>query len=325
MKKAGVVTENLDRLTSNMYEHLLKSRSDSTNRKYFSAFQRWEQFITHEGGSALPAEPIHVALYITKLIEENKSVSVIQSALYGIKWAHRVRGLSDPTDNHFVSTLFESAKRQNSRPVIKKDIVTSEQIISLCKKYDGTKDVLILRDLSMIVLCFSGFLRFDEVSSLKCADITFEENFLSLYISKSKTDQYRQGNKVLISEGESAACPIKLLRRYILEAGVSLESDVFLFRPAYRSGRKCALIYKNKPISYTRARETIVSRLREVCGDINLGLHSLRSGGASMAARSSVNERCWKRHGRWKGDVSKDGYVEDTIEHRLEVTKKLKL
>lgn len=162
--RAGVVTDNLGKLTRSMYGHLLKSRCESTNKKYFGAFCRWEQFIKSEGGAALPGEPIHVALYLTKLIDQKQSVSVIQSALYSIKWAHKIRGLQDPTDNHFVSTLLESAKRQNSKPVVKKDIVTSEQIVQLCEKYESTEDVLILRDLSMIVLSFSGFLRFDEVS-----------------------------------------------------------------------------------------------------------------------------------------------------------------
>ena len=68
-----------------------------------------------------------------------------------------------------------------------------------------------------------------------------------------------------------------------------------------------------------------MARLKEVCGEINIGLHSLRAGGASMAARASVNERCWKRHGRWKSDLAKDGYVQDSIENRLEVTKQLNL
>lgn len=313
------------RLASSMSKHILKSRSDSTVSKYFGSFRRWERFINAEGGSAIPAEPVHVALYLTELIDKKCSVSVIQSAVYGIKWAHKVRGMSDPTDNHFVTNLMESCKRQNSVPVERKDIVTSEQIISLCEKYESSCDILVLRDLAMIVLCFSGFLRFDEVSSLRCKDVSLHEHFLSLFLVKSKTDQYRQGNKVLINEGKTAGCPISILKRYISAANVDLKSGDFLFKPAYRSKGKCALINKNKPISYTRARETIISRLKEVCGDANLGLHSMRAGGASMAARSTVNERCWKRHGRWKGEKSKDGYVEDTIEKRLEVSKYLNL
>ncbi|XP_071123465.1 uncharacterized protein [Mytilus edulis] len=80
----------------------------------------------------------------------------------------------------------------------------------------------------------------------------------------------------------------------------------------------------NKPISYTAAKENIVKRLKLVAPSLNLGLHSLRSGGAT-AAKSNVNERCIKRHGRWKTDFSKDGYIEDTLEKRISVSQKLGL
>jgi hypothetical protein len=140
------------------------------------------------------------------------------------------------------------------------------------------------------------------VSSLKGNNVHFHDSYLSLFLSKSKTDQYRQGSEVVISEGNTNACPLKVLRRYLVSANVDLESDDFVFKPAFRSKGKCALIHKSKAISYTRVRETVLSRLREVCGDANIGLHSMRAGGASMAARASVSDRCWKRHGRWKSD-----------------------
>ena len=322
---AGVRSERLYDLTDTMARQLIGARSDGTTSKYFGAFKRWESFILAEGGKALPGEPIHVALYISSLMNKGSSFSVIQSALYSIKWAHNIRGAIDPTDNAFVKSMVESAKRQSSKPVVKKDIVTSGQIIELCEKYQDCTNILVLRDLAYIVLSFAGFFRFDELQSLRASDITFQETSITVNLQKSKTDQYRKGNAVLISQGETSACPIKILKAYITEAGILTDSDQYLFRPTYSNKGKRGLINKNKPISYTRARETIVSRLREVCGQANLGLHSLRAGGATAAARASVPDRLWKRHGRWKSEKAKDGYVEDSLEHRLLVSKSLKL
>ena len=72
------------------------------------------------------------------------------------------------------------------------------------------------------------------------------------------------------------------------------------------------------PLSYTRAREMVLGKLTEVSKGANLGLHSLRSGGATLAANSGINDRCWKRHGRWKSENSKDGYVSRLIESQIE-------
>ena len=67
-------------------------------------------------------------------------------------------------------------------------------------------------------------------------------------------------------------------------------------------------------------------KLKVVAPDLNLGLHSLRASGATTAANApGVSDRCLKRHGRWKSDASKDGYIDDSIEKKLLITKKLKL
>uniref|UniRef100_A0A8W8IRD0 Uncharacterized protein n=1 Tax=Magallana gigas TaxID=29159 RepID=A0A8W8IRD0_MAGGI len=68
-----------------------------------------------------------------------------------------------------------------------------------------------------------------------------------------------------------------------------------------------------------------VHRIINTHSDDLKGLHSLRSGGATAAVGSNVNERCIKRHGRWKCDSSKDMYVVDQLENRLAVSRKLGL
>jgi len=57
----------------------------------------------------------------------------------------------------------------------------------------------------------------------------------------------------------------------------------------------------------------------------NFSLHSLRAGEASAAANAKVPVHLFKRHGRWKSENAKDGYVKDSIESRLEVSKRLGL
>ena len=196
-------------------------------------------------------------------------------------------------------------------------------IIELCSQFKDSDDLMIIRDLAMIVLSFAGFLRFDELSSLKCNDVTVHDHVLKLKIVHSKTDQYRQGNDVLISKDNTLACPVSIFRHYVSLSKSVLSSDIYIFRPIYRHKGIAKLICKNRKISYTSARENILKKLKSVEPNLNLGLHSLRSGGASAAACSDVNERCIKRHGRWKSDLSKYDYIADTFEKRLSVSQVL--
>ena len=177
----------------------------------------------------------------------------------------------------------------------------------------------------MILLSFAGFLRFVEISSLLCSDVKIECDYLFIFIRKSTTDQYRNGNEVLIAKGETIACPLSMFTRYVELSGVNLDSDFYIFRPIFRSKGTCKLIQKNKKLSYTAARESIVSRLRLVSIGLKLGLHSMRTGGATAAANFDINDRVWKRHGRQTSDSSKDGYVVDSVDKRLHVSKNIGL
>ena len=56
----------------------------------------------------------------------------------------------------------------------------------------------------------------------------------------------------------------------------------------------------------------------------DFGLHSLRSGGATAAAAAAgVSDRLFKKHGRWKSEKAKDGYVHENIDEILSLSKHL--
>ena len=52
--------------------------------------------------------------------------------------------------------------------------------------FKSIDDVLHLRDLTMVLLGYARFLRFNEISELKCNDIEFKEDHVILKIRKSK-------------------------------------------------------------------------------------------------------------------------------------------
>ena len=312
-------------LAKKMTLYIVQARSDNTVSCYFNYFRRWKQFSQHNGFRDLPAEAIHVALYITHLLDSGSSSHVVNHSIYSIKWVHAVNNFPDPTENGYVKSLQEAAKRIATQGVHRKDPVTTEMFIELCDFHDNCNDLLVIRDLTMALLSFSGFLRFDELSNLKYNDIIVRDDYISIFIHKSKTDRYRQGNGIVITKGSSNACPMLMLLKYISMAGISLSSSQFLLKPVFRFKGIAKLIYKDKMLSYTAAKGSVLSRLRSVRPDLNLGLHSLRSGGATAAVAGDVSERCIKMHGRWKCDSSKDMYVVDQLNSRLSVSKQLGL
>ncbi|VDI36148.1 Hypothetical predicted protein [Mytilus galloprovincialis] len=73
-----------------MCELLINSKSDNTVKSYFNSYKRWERFITLQGHKSLPAQPVHVALYLTHLLNNNSTCHPVSNAVYGIKWAHEI-------------------------------------------------------------------------------------------------------------------------------------------------------------------------------------------------------------------------------------------
>ena len=63
-------------------------------------------------------------------------------------------------------------------------------------------------------------------------------------------------------------------------------------------------------MSYSRACKIVLCAF-EAIGLIrqDYSPHSLRAGGASAAANAQVSDRLLKRHGQWKSDKAKDGYI----------------
>ena len=145
---------------------------------------------------------------------------------------------------------------------------------------------------------------------------------MRIFVQRSKTDIYRDGAWVVIAKTCKCTCPCLLTQRYFSVASFSAESEDFIFRPlTFCSGDKTYKFPGSDPLSYSRAREIVLSAFDAISlPKEDYGLHSLRAGGASAAANVQVSDRLFKRHGRWKSDKAKDGFIKDNIQSLLSVS-----
>ena len=115
---------------------------------------------------------------------------------------------------------------------------------------------------------------------------------MSIKVEKSKKDQLRQGDEVLIAKGEGTACPVKILEEYLNRFNIDPLSDQFIFRRLIKTKKSYKLASNNKPIGYSTFRDHLRKTLRGFVPDPQVyGTHSFRSGGASAAANSGVPDR----------------------------------
>ncbi|KAK3107307.1 hypothetical protein FSP39_011571 [Pinctada imbricata] len=205
-------------------------RSTSTVKGYYSSFMRWKKWaIQNSIQECLPARSLHVAIYLSCLVQQSKSPSPVIQAFYGIKWAHSVISVKSPTDSDLVKNVLEGAKRRLSHSVQKKEPITPDLID---KMYDATfqeGNLYNQRTICACLLSYSGFLRVSELLSLKICDISFFTTHMSIFIEKSKTDIYRDGNWLVISRTGTKLCPVMNLEKLFSYANLEF-SDTYLFR-----------------------------------------------------------------------------------------------
>ena len=136
-------------------------------------------------------------------------------------------GVPSPTCNSVVEAVRSASKRiLGTATVNRKEPISSDLIHTIVSHAND------LHNVTMYVLCFTGFFRFDDISRVRRSDISFHVGFMVIQMHKSKNDQLCKGNEVVISELSSPACPVSLLKRYLDKSQIP---PILIFRTSFPS------------------------------------------------------------------------------------------
>ena len=293
---------------------VLQSRADSMTKKYLGTYKRWKQWVTEYKLPVFPATEHHIVLYLQHLAETTKSKAAAEEAVYALAWAHNMAGITSPTDSPFVKTTLEGLRKQLARPIQKKEPITVDMLRAMVQDAKEHKTLSNVRLTTACLLAFAGFLRFGELVNIRPCNLTFADSMMMLYLPRSKTDQLGKGNELVIARTGSDTCPVSMLEQCMEMARIPRNSRLFLFRHITKT-KEGERLKDGGVLSYTTLRELLKAKVRQLGYPADkFGLHSLRAGGATAAANADVPDRLFKRHGRWKSENAKDGYVDDSVE-----------
>ena len=321
---------HLRELASDLPVLALQAHQSGTVRNYKFGWEKWKIWASqYDEVKVLPADPLYVAIYLLELFRAARTAAPIRLAFYAISWAHRLAGVVDPTLSVLPKLVKEAAPRVLTGFSNKKDPITVSMLSKVVAKYGHLgANIMDLRLAAMCLVSFAGFLRYQELANLRFCDVQFCSGYMKLFLERSKTDVYRDGVWVFVSQVNSSRCPVAMLRRYLSMAGFSGYSEAFIFRgiTRHKDVTKRRLKDKNVPLTYSTARSLMLSALVGLGYDGSLfGTHSLRAGGATAAANNSIPDRLFRKHGRWRSDRSKDRYVHEDVRQKLRVSQGLGL
>ena len=84
---------------------IVRDRAPSTICTYFSAYRLWKRWASTHSLCPIPADGTALALYIVSLIQQQRSVSAVNSAIYGIDWVHKKNGFGLPSEHSVVKQV----------------------------------------------------------------------------------------------------------------------------------------------------------------------------------------------------------------------------
>lgn len=301
----------LKRLAKLLPGIIVKDRAANTISTHVNAYKLWKRWASAHGLCPIPADGTALALYVVSLIQQQRSVSAVNSAIYGIDWVHKKNGFELPSDHSVVKQVIDAARRLLAKPTTRKNPLTVAQVTrTVTRSEKGSLGDL--QAAAMIALGFYGFLRWDDLSRITPEHLLFTPTHLVVYLEKRKTDQFREGSQVVISRADKEPCPVAVVEKFLKKGGHDCGKTIWRRIQNTQNGQKL----RSAPMTYSRARE-----LFKKADAKKYGLHSLRSGGATTAAALGISDRLLPRQGGWRTAKAKNNYILESRSALLHVTK----
>ena len=267
--------------------NLKSSKANNTVRAYKSDFADFSLFCAQNGFKSLPSEPKILSLYLTHLSIKDAKISTLKRRLVSIGVIHKLKGYYlDTKHPSIIENIMGIKRRKGSIQKSKKPILINrlKQIINVIDELDK-KEIKKLRDRTIILIGFSGGFRRNEIVSLDYDDLDFVPEGLKINLRRSKTDQFGEGlTKALPYFDSSVYCPVVSLKKW-------LDVSKIVSGPLFRKFVKGSKLSENRLTDQTVA--LLIKEYLRLAGidSNNYSGHSLRSGFATSAAESGVEER----------------------------------
>ena len=267
--------------------NLQSSKAINTVRAYKSDFNDFGLFCAQNGFKSLPSEPKIVSLYLTYLSTKDAKMSTLKRRLVSIGVIHKLKGhYLDTKHPSIIENIMGIKRRKGSIQKGKKPIlISSLKIIIDVIDQQNREEIKKLRDRSIILIGFSGGFRRNEIVSLDYDDLDFVPEGLKINIKRSKTDQFGEGSKKALPYFDNSQyCPVVSLKNWI---DITKVNSGALFRRFSKGSKLTDKRLTDQTVAL------LIKEYLQLAGidSKDYSGHSLRSGFATSAAESGVEER----------------------------------
>ena len=138
-KASSVHTEEMKQPVSQLPAVLEQSLALSNARKYKSTFKRWQEWASTQRSLSMPADPLHISLYLVREINDSMSPASVSDALHSIAWMHQISGHVDTCKTDIVKRVHQAALRHLACPRQRKTPLSKKVLKNLGKLLTTSK------------------------------------------------------------------------------------------------------------------------------------------------------------------------------------------
>jgi integrase len=165
-------------------------------------------------------------------------------------------------------------------------------------------------------LGIAGACRRDELTELKCEDITITQTHLVVSIPETKN--YKPRSFAVIACPNSVVKPLEIFHKYSSMRPPKMKSPRFFYQFS-RGKAICQVVGIN---SIGKVPTEIAKFLKIEDFALYTG-HSFRRSSASWLADSGADKDTIMRHGGWKSSTVAEGYVETSVESKKRIAEQI--
>jgi len=177
--------------------------------------------------------------------------------------------------------------------------------------------------LFVFLVGYAGLFRISELLSVKIKDISIVHDGMSIFVSKRKNNQFREGHTSTIARSCQVSCPVSITERLLVLLASLKESCSPVLRRIVRT-KNGAYFHKSLGISYSTIRDEFKKCNSPFVNDPSDDcLHSLESGGASNDGYKLSDPELKDRHAEWKNLCTKRRYTKRSHAEMLEVNRSM--
>ena len=199
---SGLPVQVTEEARRRITEALEQSLAHTTRLNYKPQWKKWESFALENNYKVFPADPVHLADWITQRASDGQKPGTIRMGLAAVGAGHRQENLSSPTENEGVRATMRGITRAAGRAQKQAAGLTAASLAAIrataCVPRIGrggsletteTARVRGLLDIAMASLMRDGMLRRSEAASLTWGDLLEQDDGTGrLTVARSGTE-----------------------------------------------------------------------------------------------------------------------------------------